>query len=192
MTSPGTFGNTPEIAIFGGSFDPPHLGHVFLAAFALSRANVEKVLVLPVFQHAFGKPLSAYSHRVEMCCLAFKDLRRVEVSELEMELGGVSRTLRLIDAVAARYPAHKLRTLVGADILAERNAWQDFEEIEQKAELLVAGRSGHAAPSGHASPLLPEISSSEIRAALAQGQSPEDKLPSAVLAYARDHALYSL
>src|SRR3954453_19837484 len=83
----------PELAILGGSFDPPHFGHVFLAAYALGSANVERVLVVPVFQHAFAKPLSPFEDRLHMCELAFRDLRRVEVSDLERELGGVSRTL---------------------------------------------------------------------------------------------------
>ncbi len=179
-----------EIAVFGGSFDPPHLGHVFLAAYALSRAGIARVLVVPVFQHAFGKDLSPFEHRLEMCRLAFRDLKRVEVSDLERELGGVSRTLRLIESVAERNPGYRLRTLVGADILPQRANWQNFDEIERRAPLLVAGRSGHALPDTLRAPLLPEISSTELRASLALGESPDDKIPSAVASYAQMHDLY--
>jgi nicotinate-nucleotide adenylyltransferase len=184
-------GAAPELAMLGGSFDPPHLGHVFLAAYALSTSAVERVLVLPVYQHAFGKSLSPFEHRFAMCQLAFRDLRRVEVSDLERELGGVSRTLRLIDALAQRYPGHRLRTLVGADILAESSRWQGFDEIARRAPLLVAGRSGHEQALGpHSAPLLPAISSSEIRANLRADLAPNGVLPSAVLNYAREHRLY--
>jgi nicotinate-nucleotide adenylyltransferase len=180
----------PELAILGGSFDPPHFGHVFLAAYALGTRAVERVIVVPVFQHAFDKPLSPFEHRIQMCQLAFRDLRRVEVSDLERELGGVSRTLRLVEALSERYPNHRLRTLVGADILAQRARWQGFDEIERRAPLLTAGRAGHPPPLGTAAPMLPEISSTEVRAALARGQLPEDKVPSAVLAYAEANGLY--
>ncbi len=192
MSSPSQDSSAPgEIAIFGGSFDPPHLGHVFLAAYALSRDNIERVLVLPVHQHAFGKPLSPFAHRFEMCRLAFRDLRRVEVSDLERELGGVSRTLRLIEALEQRYPKHRLRTLVGADILSQRASWQNFDEIERRAPLLVAGRGGHDLPDTYRAPLLPEISSTELRKSLARDEFlDDDKIPCAVARYARDHKLY--
>jgi nicotinate-nucleotide adenylyltransferase len=181
----------PELALLGGSFDPPHVGHLFLAAYALSTSDVERVLVLPVYQHAFGKPLSPFEQRLEMCRLAFRDLRRVEVSELERELGGVSRTLRLIEAVAARHPGHRLRTLVGADILAEQARWQHFDEITRRAPLLVAGRAGHGPAAGGAGPLLPAVSSTEIRAQMARGEEPLGLLPKAVWRYARAHGLYA-
>jgi nicotinate-nucleotide adenylyltransferase len=182
----------PEIAIFGGSFDPPHLGHVFLAAYALSVTSVERVLVVPVFQHAFGKTLSPFDDRVAMCELAFRDLRRVEVSTLERELGGVSRTLRLIDAVATRYPRHRLRTLIGTDILAESGQWQGFEEVTARAPLLIAMRSGHEARANATvhGPILPAISSTEVRAAMARGEAPDDRVPGAVVAYAMARGLY--
>jgi len=182
----------PEIAIFGGSFDPPHLGHVFLAAYALSVQSVERVLVVPVYQHAFGKPLSPFEDRVAMCELSFRDLRRVEISRLEQELGGVSRTVRLIDALATRYPQHRLRTLVGSDILAESDRWQDFARVRERAPLLVAMRGGYEAGSeaeAHG-PTLPMISSTEVREALARGESPCDRVPAAVVEYALAHGLY--
>jgi nicotinate-nucleotide adenylyltransferase len=182
----------PEIAIFGGSFDPPHLGHVFLAAYALSVPSVELVLVVPVFQHAFGKTLSPFDDRLAMCELAFRDLRRVEVSPLERELGGVSRTLRLIEAVATRYPTHRLRTLIGTDILGESSQWQGFDQVSARAPLLVAMRTGHQADPGATvhGPMLPAISSTEVRAAMARGEAPTDRVPGAVVDYALARGLY--
>jgi nicotinate-nucleotide adenylyltransferase len=182
----------PELAIFGGSFDPPHLGHVLLAAYALTMSDVERVLVVPVFQHAFGKSLSDFERRMEMCRLAFADFRRVEVSPCERELGGESRTLRLVEELAARYPKHRLRILIGADILAESSNWQGFDRICQRAPLLVVGRGGYEQPCADPrAPSLPEISSSAIREALARGADVSLWVPAKVRAYIAQHALYA-
>jgi nicotinate-nucleotide adenylyltransferase len=180
----------PEIAVFGGSFDPPHLGHVLLATYALSMTRVERVLVIPVFQHAFGKPLSDFDQRMHMCELAFADLRRVEISDHERRLGGISRTLRLIRSLEGEWPKHRLRLLVGTDILAEKDSWQGFDEICARAPLLVAGRGGYDAPDPRA-PLLPQVSSSTVRGALARGEDISLWVPERVRAHIAAHALYA-
>jgi nicotinate-nucleotide adenylyltransferase len=180
----------PELAILGGSFDPPHFGHVFLACYALSLRRTERVLVIPVYQHAFAKPLSPFEDRLQMCRLAFRDLQRVEVSDVERELGGVSRTLRLVDALEQRYPDHRLRTLVGSDILAERSRWQAFDEIARRAPLLVADRAGHTQADAASRLVLPEISSTAIRGALARGEHDVATVPQGVSDYARQQGLY--
>ncbi|MDB4972816.1 MAG: Nicotinate-nucleotide adenylyltransferase [Myxococcaceae bacterium] len=179
----------PELAVFGGSFDPPHIGHVFLATFALSVAGVERVIAAPTFEHAFGKPLRPFEARHAMCELAFAPLPGVEVSSIERELGGTSRTLRLVSALQERHPGHQLRLLVGADILAETQRWQRFDEIVAIAPLLVAARAGHCQHDGSA-PLLPEVSSSAIRQGLSQGDDVSVWLPRAVSTYIAAQGLY--
>ena len=104
-------------------------------------------------------------------------------------LGGVSRSLRLIEALAAREPAVQLRLLIGSDILAQRARWQDFERIAALAPPLVAARVGHAQEGCDLGPVLPEVSSSALRAALARGEEPA-LLPWRVRAYIRAHGLY--
>jgi len=184
-----------ELAVLGGSFDPPHIGHLFLATYALSIGSVARVLVAPTFEHAFGKPLSDFDHRLRMCELAFAPLRNVEVSPIERELGGTSRTLRLLTSLAARYPDEGLRLLVGADILLESHRWQHFDEIRRLAPLLSASRAGYAplaAPNAEAPALiLPEVSSSEVRRALSRGGDVSAWLPASVRAYVRTHGLYA-
>jgi nicotinate-nucleotide adenylyltransferase len=177
----------PELAVFGGSFDPPHVGHVFLATYALSIVGVERVIAAPTFEHAFGKPLRAFEHRLAMCTLAFAALPGVEVSALERELGGISRTLRLLKELQSRNPDHQLRLLIGSDILAESARWQNFDEIRALAPPIVVTRGGHAVASG---PLFPEVSSTELRAQLARGERDTSVLPRAVVAYIEQHALY--
>lgn len=176
----------PELAVFGGSFDPPHIGHVLLATYALSVAGVARVIAAPTYVHAFGKPLSEYAHRLRMCELAFAPLPAVEVTPIERELGGTSRTLRLVTELAARHPDAQLRLLVGADIPLETSRWQGFDAICRLAPLLVVGRGGYAA----SGPTLPEISSTELRALLARGDDCSAFLPAAVRAYIAEHGLY--
>jgi nicotinate-nucleotide adenylyltransferase len=177
----------PELAVFGGSFDPPHVGHVFLATYALSIAGVARVLVAPTFEHAFGKQMSAFEHRLAMCELAFAALPAAQVSPIERELGGTSRTLRLVHALAARYPDYQLRLLIGSDILAQADRWQGFDEISRIAPPLVAARGGHG---GAAGPVLPELSSSELREGIRQGTPDRLVLPHGVLDYITQHQLY--
>jgi nicotinate-nucleotide adenylyltransferase len=181
--------SAPELGVLGGSFDPPHLAHVMLALFGLSAAGLERVVVAPTFIHAFGKPLVDFEHRLRMCELAFRPLPAVEVSAIERELGGVSRTLRLVEALSQQNPAHRLRLLVGSDILAERDRWQDFDQICARAPLLVAQRPGFAVESRTLQ--LPEVSSSALRAALVRGDDVGAWLPAAVREYIATHGLYT-
>jgi nicotinate-nucleotide adenylyltransferase len=185
-----------SVALFGGSFNPPHVGHVLAVAYALSAEMVERVVVVPVFEHAFGKQLEAYEHRVEMARRAFAWLPRVEVSTIESRLGAPSLTLRTILALEAEHPDWALRLPVGSDILGEIQKWHAFSQIEQRAPLLVLPRAGATAVRGKPS-VLPQVSSSEVRGMLAalapEATAPEALsalLPKAVLAYVREHQLY--
>jgi nicotinate (nicotinamide) nucleotide adenylyltransferase len=124
-----------------------------------------------------------------MCELAFEPLPAVEVSAIESELGGTSRTLRLVEALSQQYPGHRPRLLVGSDILAERDRWQDFDRICARAPLLVAQRPGYGS-TGRA-PQLPEVSSNELRTALGRGEDVGTWLPAKVREYIRAHGLYT-
>jgi len=185
VTHPGV----RAVGVLGGSFDPPHLSHVMLALYGLSVGDLARVIVVPTFVHAFGKPLAPFEHRLRMCQLAFEHVAPVEVSDLERELGGVSRTLRMLDALEARNPKTPFRLLVGSDILGQRDRWQDFALVEQRAPLLVAARSGD--PRALGSALLPQISSTEVREALARRDDTTGLLPARVRAYIDEQQLYT-
>lgn len=182
-----------SVALFGGSFNPPHVGHVLAAAYVLSTEMVERVVVVPVFEHAFGKQLEAYPHRIEMARLAFGWLPRTEVSTIESGLGAPSRTLRTIEALEREHPDWGLRLLVGSDILGEIQKWHAHAEIERRAPPLVLQRAG--SESGAGSCVLPEVSSSEVRALLGRLPGSEAEvaplLPRAVLDYVRREGLYA-
>jgi nicotinate-nucleotide adenylyltransferase len=177
------------LGVLGGSFDPPHIAHVMLALLGLSVGGLSRVLVVPTFIHAFDKPLSAFEQRLELCKLAFRELPGVEVSAIEQELGGVSRTLRLVQELARRHPDSQLRLLIGSDILQERARWQEFDQVVALAPLMVAERVGYDADACELGASLPCLSSTELRAALARGES-SAALPRAVQDYALTHGLY--
>ncbi|HWO14459.1 MAG TPA: nicotinate-nicotinamide nucleotide adenylyltransferase [Polyangiaceae bacterium] len=184
------------VALFGGSFNPPHIGHVLGVTYALSAGCVERVLVVPVFEHALGKSLLSFEHRVEMARRAFGWLPGVEVSTLEASLGAPSRTLRTILALEAEHPDWALRLLVGSDIRGEIEKWHAFDQIQLKAPPLYLQRAG-AAAAGAGPSLLPEVSSTDVRRLLARA-SPEQPpgaeltalVPRAVLDYIWQERLF--
>ena len=69
-----------RVAVFGGSFNPPHVAHVLACALVLAVEDVERVLVVPTFVHPFAKPLAPYDERLAMCALAFRGMPAIEVS----------------------------------------------------------------------------------------------------------------
>jgi nicotinate-nucleotide adenylyltransferase len=196
--SPSTTGR--RVAVFGGSFNPPHVGHVLGVVYALSTAPIDEVLVVPVYQHPFAKHLASFADRLEMCRLAVGWLPRVVVSTVEEELGGESRTLRTLEHLRAAHPSLSLRLLVGADVLGDLPKWHRWERIAELAPPLVLGRRGvqpsdvpvtwvggvgGAVAEEPPAPVLPRVSSTEIRAALAAGDV--DALRGLVPASVIDH-----
>src|SRR5438105_4841598 len=91
-----------RVALFGGSFDPPHVGHLLAMAYVLGCARVERLLMVPCSRHPFEKQLSPFADRLAMCELAARPFgERVEVSDVEARLGGDSLTLRTVKALGA-------------------------------------------------------------------------------------------
>jgi len=180
------------VAIFGGSFNPPHLGHVLAVTVVLSTDDVDRVLVIPTYQHPFAKPLAPYEDRVEMCARAMGWLPRVEISRVEEELGGESRTLRTLEHLRAVHPEWSMRLLMGADLLAEAPRWYRFDAVQAIAPPLIVGRMGVDTP-GAPPPVLPAISSTEVRAKIAAGAWDElaHLVPRDVLAIIRARKLYA-
>jgi nicotinate-nucleotide adenylyltransferase len=181
-----------NVAVFGGSFNPPHVAHVLACALVLAVEDVERVLVVPTFRHPFAKPLAPYDERLAMCALAFRGMPAVEVSPVERELGGESRTLRTLEHLTVSHADWHLRLIVGADILKEAPRWFGFDAIEKLAPLIVLGRAGVDAP-GAGPSLLPEVSSTRVRQSIAAGAWDEAGrlVPRSVLAHIRARELYA-
>ncbi|HUJ61490.1 MAG TPA: nicotinate-nicotinamide nucleotide adenylyltransferase [Kofleriaceae bacterium] len=185
------------IALYGGSFNPVHVAHQLVALYVLETREVDELWLVPTFAHPFGKPLVGYEHRVAMCELAAAPLgARVVVSRAEQELAArpgfvASRTLDLIEHVAAARPGEPLHLVVGADILAETAAWHRWDEVARRAPPIVIGRAGQAPPDG-SGVIMPDVSATRIRALLAAGagEAASPLVPRAVLGYIAAHGLY--
>jgi nicotinate-nucleotide adenylyltransferase len=150
-----------NVAVFGGSFNPPHVAHVLAASYA-RLVGFDKVLVVVVKGHAFGKALLPFEHRVRMCELAFEPLTGVEVTRIEETLPQPNYTLHTLKQVRGLHPDWQLRLLVGSDIMTELGSWHAVDEVRQLAPFLVLERVGF--PSENAAPaVLPELSSRQVR-----------------------------
>jgi nicotinate-nucleotide adenylyltransferase len=188
------------VGLFGGSFNPPHVGHVLSIAYALSAGLVERVVAVPVFAHALGKSLAPFPERLAMARLAFEWIPGVEVSDLEQELGSPSRTLRTIEALSSRHADWQLRLIVGSDILGELHQWHAYAQIERLAPPLILPRPGAAHTAFEGARILPDVSSTEVRAylgAAAQGDADADArlrqvVPASVLEFIRRQGLYGV
>ncbi len=159
------------LAVFGGAFDPPHLGHVLLPGYVRAVAGVDHMLVAPCADHPLGKVMPPFATRLGWCRAAMAPYGPwVEVSTLERELAeaepGPSYTLRLLDAVAARHPEARVRLVIGSDIVrsGQTAAWHRWDEIARRYDPLVVPRAGWS--DGPCA--LPEVSSTEIRTWLAE------------------------
>lgn len=178
-----------RIALLGGSFDPPHVAHVLLAAYVLAIGEVDEVLVVPVFDHAFGKRLAPYDDRVRMCELAFADLPRVRVSRIEELLPHPNRTLDTLERLQHDDPQARFRLVIGSDVLADAAKWYAFDEVKRLAPPLVVTRPGHAdvGPS-----LFPDVSSTELRELFGRADTAAlgKLMPHGALRYALERGLY--
>lgn len=164
----------PIVGVFGGSFDPPHLGHALVPAYLFARGLVDRVVVAPVADHPFGKTMRPFADRLLLTRVALSGAAGafgpgVSVTDLEATLaaehGGPSTTLRLLEAVAAEHPDAQVRLVIGSDIIADgqTDRWHRWDTIERRFPPIVVPRSGFA-NDGAVPCALPAISSSEVRA----------------------------
>jgi nicotinate-nucleotide adenylyltransferase len=181
-----------RIALYGGSFNPPHLGHELAGLYVLETAGVDELWLMPTFQHPFDKALEPFEDRLAMCRLAAAALGpRARVTDIERELGDESRTLRTVRALQARHPEHQFALVIGADLVAETATWYGAEELRATVPFVVVGRAGHSAgPGARAVVEMPAVSSTEIRRALAAGEPVLGFLSRAVLDYIYARGLF--
>jgi len=182
----------PITGIFGGSFNPPHVAHVLAVAVVLSRFDVARILVVPTHQHPFAKSLAPYDDRVAMCERAMGIFPNVEVSRVEAELSGESLTLRTIEHLRAKHPEYNLRFIMGADLVTESAKWHRWDRVTELAPPIVLGRVGVSYEDAPP-PILPAISSTEVRAMIAAGRFAELEalVPRRVLDHVRARGLYA-
>jgi nicotinate-nucleotide adenylyltransferase len=184
-----------RIALFGGSFNPPHVAHQLVALYVLETAPVDEVWLIPVFQHAFGKPLAPFDDRLTMCQRAAAALGpRARVDDVEKEIGQPSRTLVTVGALQARHPQHQFSLVVGGDLIDEIEHWHGAAELRRTVPFIVVGRAGAAVSDGKieapSAINMPAVSSTEIRRALGEGKSARGLVPRTVLDYIYLRGLY--
>lgn len=163
---PSDANGAPVWGVFGGSFNPPHLGHVLLVHYLLGRGLVQRVVVLPCFAHAFGKDLCSFELRCRWLQNIFEGDARVQVSGIESSLsqflGHAPRSLEVLEALQQRWPEVALRWVIGQDIMdsGETKRWYRWPEIESRYSPVVVPRASPSQPGP-----LPQVSSSELRRA---------------------------
>jgi nicotinate-nucleotide adenylyltransferase len=178
-----------RVAIYGGSFNPPHLAHQLAMTCVLATARVDELWMVPTFKHPFDKQLAPFADRARMCELAAAPFAHVEVSRIEEELGGDSFTLRTVKTLQERHPGVEWAIVIGADLLAERERWHGWPELKRLVEFVVVGRQG-VAVTGSAAVELPAISSTLVRERLARGESVEPWVAAGVRDYIAARGLY--
>jgi nicotinate-nucleotide adenylyltransferase len=182
-----------KLALLGGSFDPPHLGHLLLAASALWRLEPDELWLVPVFRHPFTKPLAPFEDRLSMTQLAAAPLgSRVRAVRFEEELastGGTGTTVELLRHLRKHESERSLSWIMGADLAAETPRWTSFEEVERLASVVWFNRQGHPEIPG-AGPPLPDVSATEVRARIRRGEGIGELVPAAVERYIAQRKLY--
>jgi nicotinate-nucleotide adenylyltransferase len=167
-----------RIAVYGGSFNPPHVGHLMVASWLRWTDRADEVWLLPTWSHPFAKDLAPFDERVAMCEAVAATVEGVRVCLLERELRSPSYTIDTLGELERRHPAYTFRLVVGADVLPETPRWRDWEGIATRFAPIVVGRQGWPTPPGAVD--FPGVSSTEIRDRSRAGQ-PLDHLVPAVI-----------
>ncbi len=128
--------------IFGGTFDPPHKGHRHLLEEALKQENFDRVLLIPSFipPHKSHRPALSFEARAGILQDWFKDIKNLEISDIEQSRGGQSYTADTISALSAQYPHEELYLLIGSDMFLSFEAWSRFTFLLKQVVLVVGSR----------------------------------------------------
>ena len=193
-----------RVGVFGGAFDPPHLGHVSLAQTALEQLQLDVLHVIPTGK-AWHKPrdLTASVHRLAMTRLAFEGVARVQVDSCEIDRSGPSYTVDTLTALRATYPQARLFLLVGEDQARALPSWNRWQELVRLAIICVAARADNTGAPGQfdaLQSLLPDmcilkmpplaISATDIRRRLAHHENVVPLVFEPVARYIDHHHLY--
>ncbi len=194
------------VGIFGGTFNPPHIGHLACVEAALAQLALDRVLLMPVARppHKDAPEDVGADHRVEMCRRAAAGDERIEVSALEVSRGGPSYTVDTLRALHESHPEDELTFIAGGDMAATLPEWREPEEVLRLARVAVAERTGAERPvveraiSGlrgrdrvvfFEMPRV-DVSSSLVRRGIADGFPVRDLVPDAVARYIDEQGLY--
>jgi nicotinate-nucleotide adenylyltransferase len=201
---------TNHIAIYGGSFNPPHIGHQTACLWLISALNAKAVMVAPTYEHYFGKELADFEHRMEMCQLMcsyvnfiypndeYENEREIFVTDIEKELPKPNTTLNLVNGVKKidYCKDSQIAVVIGSDLVPELHKWHEWEKVAAENKIVAVGRSGF---SNAESPLdiyqypveLSAVSSSDIRERIAKGEPITGLVPHEIERYIYGQNLYA-
>lgn len=195
-----------KTAIFGGTFNPPHNGHIAMLSGIAELPEIENILVMPanVPPHKAGD-IAAAEHRVNMCKAAFGGIKKVQICLLELEMQGKSYTLNTLERLKQQGLENPV-LVIGADSLVNFYKWYGYEQILNMAELYVYPRPGISSEEvlksktalqskGANITLLnftpPNISSTMVRELVLNQNNINDLVPNTVAEYIKEHGLYN-
>ncbi len=198
--------------LLGGSFNPPHNGHLGVAQAARDAYKLDEVLLLvsPRPPHKAQEQLTSFEHRFKMASLAAGELPYLAASDFEAHLPGTSYTYRTLEELKKKHPHGEFYFLMGADTVPALSTWKNPQRILELAIPVVIPRSGFSpADVASLSGTLPpgslerlqecyltvepvDISSTAIRETVLRGESFEEFVPPAVARYIKQHRLYRL
>ena len=199
-----------KIGIYGGTFSPPHIGHIGAAKEFIKAVGLDKLFVVPTFRppHKDDNAIIESDLRLQMCRLAF-DMPFCEVSDIEIRRGGKSYTVLTLEEMKKSYPEDELFLLCGTDMVLTLDRWFRAEDIFKLCTIVYVRRENDPATEKdilekislfreqfdaeirHISPRTVELSSSQIRERMARGEDISDLVPNAVADFIRLHGLYA-
>ncbi len=195
-----------NIAVFGGSFNPPHLGHFHLAKSVCESLKIDTMLIMPVKTppHKSSKEMESEDDRLNMCRLAFSGLDGCVVSHLEMKMEGKSYTVLTMRKLREYYPDAKIYFVMGSDMLTSFTKWYEWQEILTHCSLICVSRYGDDLESlnncaeeinqyGECIVLnieAFEASSTQIRDMIENGEDTSSLLDKKVISYINEKSLY--
>ena len=197
-----------RIGIIGGTFNPPHLGHMLLATEVKEKANLDRLIFMPcaIPPHKAKDVIPHGEHRLNMVKLSVLGNTAFEVSDMEIDAGGKSYTAKTLEVLGEAFPDDRLCFIVGADSLCDMEKWFCPAEIFRRAEIVVAMRGGmreneldaaisffvqkYSAEITKVKMNVIEMASSDIRRRIAEGKSIQYMVRDEVIGYIREHRLY--
>lgn len=186
-----------KIGIFGGTFNPVHLGHLILAEETREKLGLDRVIFVPTYlpPHKANGDIIAAGERLKMVRLAIKGNAAFSVSDIEIRRRGRSYTIDTVREFKKRFPRDKLFFITGSDLLNYLGAWKDLADVLKLVTFIVATRPGYALEKIPAyirtvSIRAVDISGVEIRKCIREGKSFRYLVPDNVYAYIRKKKFY--
>lgn len=185
-----------RIGILGGTFNPPHLGHLIIADQVQNQLGLDKVLFMPnnIPPHIDHKETIAPKHRLNMLRMCVRDRPQFEIEDYEIQHGGISYTINTMKELIKRHPENQYYFIIGGDMVAYLPKWEKIDELVKLVQFVGVGRPGYQRQSQY--PILwvdvPTIgiSSTLIRAKVKSGFSIHYLVPDKVEQYINEERLY--